>query len=207
MVHEEARFVEIARNSVLVPFGLRRSESYYFCPTMGEFFIEEKYHPPGEGNPSVGPFPRNLSVSLMTLEPRLALPMVNLLQYAVLAPPEEGALASVKRAAFDTVEAVASAYHKVVNIVGSPYPVFVVFAPRKTFFHHNRLIMKDATGHLLPLAYGNFLHGCLATERLCVQHRLHAICGLLVREGRYLALSPLSLLVENRTGLKLIRIT
>jgi hypothetical protein len=204
---EDVHLVEIARNSVLTPFKVRRSESYYFCTGTGELFIEEKYHLPGEGNPSVGPFPRSLRVNLMTIEPRLGLPAVSLLQYAVLPPPNEGDLLRIKTKAIGIVEAAVDLYKKVVGAAGSPYPVFVTFAPLKAQIHCDRLIMRDSDGDIIGLAYSSAPYGCLAAERICVRNHLHAVCGLLVREGKYMALSPLSLLIENGTGLKMMRIT
>ena len=204
---EEVHLIEIARNSVLTPFRVRRSESYYLCPGTGELFIEEKYHLPGEGNPSVGPFPRSLRVNLLTIEPRLGLPMVNLLQYAVLPPPNEGDLVRIKTMAVGSVEAAADLYGKVVAVVRSPYPVFVTFAPLRTQIHRDRLIMWDSDGDVIGLAYSSASYGCLAAEQICARNHLHAVCGLLVREGKHLAINPLSLLIENGGGLKMMRIT
>lgn len=203
---EDVYLIEIARNTVLTPFGIRRSESYYTNRATGELFIEEKYHDPGGGNPSVGPFPRALHVNLMTIEPRLQPPAVNLLQYSVRPPPNEGDLLKIKTKAIDSVEAALNFYKQTVSVVRSPYPVFVTLAPLKTEFYNERLIMRDSEDDIIGLAYSSSPHGCLSVEKICSENHLHAICGLLVIESRYLAVNPLSLLIENGTGLKMMRI-
>jgi len=203
---EDAFLLEIARNSVPTPFGIRRSESYYMAPGTGAIFVEEKYHPPGGGNPSVGPFPKALHVNLMTIEPRLQPPSIELLQYSVRPPPHEGELLKIKTMALAEVEVALAFYKQVVEAVRSPYPVFVAFRPTTTRLVDGRLVMADSDGDLLGLAYGTAPHGCLAVEALCAQNQLHAICGFLVMEERVLALSPLSLLIENGGGLTMTRI-
>jgi len=203
---EDLHLLEVARNSVLTPFNVRRNESYYMNPTSGDLFVEEKYQKPGGGNPSVGPFPKLLHVNLMTVEPRLQPPSLNLLQYSVRPPPNEGDLAKIKTMALSTVEAALGIYSHILNVVRSPYPVFVTFRPLKTQIVDERLIMWDSEGDALGLAYTSSPHGCLAVEAVCANNHLHAMAGLLVREGKCLAINPLSLLVENGGGLRLERI-
>ena len=203
---EDVYLIEIARNSVLTPFEMRRSESFYMNTESGHLYIEEKYLRPGGGNPSVGPFPRLMHVNLMTVEPRLQPPCVNLMQYSVLPPPSEGELLKIKKLAGLTVDEAIRLYMKVVRIAGAPYPVFFTFAPLKTRIRGGRLIMWDSEGAMLGLAYCSAPYGCMAAREICESNQLHAICGMLVREGRYLAINPFSLLIEDSSGLNMIRI-
>jgi hypothetical protein len=203
---EDLLLMEIARNSVLTPFNVRRNESYYMNPSTGDLFVEERYQKPGGGNPSVGPFPKSLHVNLMTVEPRLQPPSLNLLQYSVRPPPGEGDLARIKSMALSTVESALSLYSHIVRVVRSPYPVFVTFSPLRTQMVDDRLIMWDTEGDALGLAYSSSPYGCLSVEAVCANNHLHAVAGLLVMEGRCLAINPLSLLVENGGGLRLERI-
>jgi hypothetical protein len=203
---EDLHLMEIARNSVLTPFNVRRNESYYMNPFTGDLFVEERYQKPGGGNPSVGPFPKSLHVNLMTVEPRLQPPSLNLLQYSVRPSPGEGDLARIKTMALSTVESALGIYSHIVEVVRSPYPVFVTFQPLRTQMVDDRLIMWDTEGDALGLAYASSPYGCLSVEAVCANNHLHAMAGLLVREGKCLAINPLALLVENGGGLRLERI-
>lgn len=204
---QEIRLIEVARNSVLTPFGIRRSESFYLSPSDGEIFMEEKYHPVAEGNPSIGPFPRNLWVNLMAVEDGPWLKFVRILQYSVLKPLSDADFARIKTFALPSVEECIKLYKSTVEKAGSPYPVFIIFAPIKVSFSEGKLIMQDHEENVLGLAYLSSPDNSSAVEKICRTKKLHAISGMLIREGRFIVLSPMSVLIEDESGLKIIRIT
>lgn len=204
---EDFFLIELARSSVRTPFNKRRTESYYMEQSTGQLFVEEQYQRPGVSNLKIGPFPRILHVNLAIVIPRPQPQGIKLLQYSIHTPPKETHFLRVRNMAIRTLATARQTYKKTVNLVKTPYPVFVAFAPASTELKDKApLIMHDGEGESIGLAYTSSRYTCASMENICADAKLHVVCGFILREGPSLAINPISCIVEKPDGFHLIRL-
>ncbi len=204
---EDMTLVEMARSSTLTPFGLRRNRAYYLDTYTGRTFVEHTSEGTDEVSvPTVGPFPRRIHAGLMIVTPGLGPSPVRLLQYVIMPPPGENELLKIKKSALTTVAQLRAALRQTTAAALAPCPSFVAFAPARVLRVGNQAVVADADGGRLSLAYRSRPPVCDALASMAGTMRIHCVTGHVVWTGYEVALDPLSVLLENGSGLGLLRL-
>jgi hypothetical protein len=204
---EDVLLLEVARNTVLTPFGLRRNKAYYLDLLSGQMHVEQSHEQPGDArNPSVGPFPRRVHAGLMMVTPGIPPAPIRLLQYVILPPPGETDLLKLKTASVSSVQEAFDVLGRAVKTVQSPYPAFVSFSPARVLSSGSLAALADGEGSVLRLAYRVDEYACRSLALMAATNRIHCVAGMMVWTGHEVALNPLSVLLEHQRGLSLVRL-
>ncbi len=204
---EDVLLLEVARNTSLTPFGLRRNKAYYLDLLSGKMRVEQSHERPGDArNPSVGPFPRRVHAGLMMITPGIPPAPIRLLQYVILPPPGEADLLKLKTASVSSAAEAFDLLKKAVKTVQAPYPAFVSFSPARVLARGGLAALADGEGAILRLAYRVDEHACRSLALMAATRRIHCVAGMLVWTGHEVALNPLSVLLEHARGLSLVRL-
>lgn len=204
---EDVLLLEVARNTVLTPFGLRRNKAYYLDLLSGQMHVEQSHEQPGDArNPSVGPFPRRVHAGLMMVTPGIPPAPIRLLQYVILPPPGEAELLKLKKASLSSAAEAFDVLKRAVKTVQAPYPAFVSFSPARVLASGGLAALADGEGSILRLAYRVDEHACRSLALMATTNRIHCVAGMLLWTGHEVALNPLSVLLEHARGLSLVRL-
>ncbi|MBW2260870.1 MAG: hypothetical protein JRG91_02770 [Deltaproteobacteria bacterium] len=204
---EDVLLLEVARNTVLTPFGLRRNKAYYLDLLSGQMHVEQSHEQPGDArNPSVGPFPRRVHAGLMMITPGIPPAPIRLLQYVILPPPGEADLLKLKKASISSASEAFDVLKRTVKTVQAPYPAFVSFSPARVLASGGLAALADGEGSILRLAYRVDEYACRSLALMAATNRIHCVVGMLVWTGHEVAINPLSLLLEHSRGLSLVRL-
>jgi len=204
---EDVLLLEVARNTTLTPFGLRRNRAYYLDLLSGQMHVEQSHEQPGDArNPSVGPFPRRVHAGLMMITPGIAPAPVRLLQYVILPPPGEADLLKLKTASVSSAAEAFDVLRQAVKTVQAPYPAFVSFSPARVLASGGLAALADGEGAILRLAYRVDEYACRSLALMAATRRIHCVAGMLLWTGHEVALYPLSVLLEHARGLSLVRL-
>jgi hypothetical protein len=204
---EDVLLLEVARNTVLTPFGLRRNKAYYLDLLGGGMHVEQSHEKPGDAlNPSVGPFPRRVHAGLMVITPGIPPAPIRLLQYVILPPPGENDLLKLKKASLASVRETFVVLKRLVKMAKAPYPAFVSFAPARVLVSSGMAALEDGDSEVLRLAHRVDPYACRSLARMALRDRIHCVSGMMVWTGHEVALNPLSVLLEHGRGLSLVRL-
>jgi hypothetical protein len=204
---EDCLLLEVARNTVLTPFGLRRNKAWFLDLLAERTYVEQSHERPGDAlNPSVGPFPRRIHAGLMMIMPGIPPVPVRLLQYVILPPPGENDLLKLKKAALSSAREAFLTLKRTIKMVHAPYPSFISFAPARVLVEGGMAALADGEGGILRLAHRVDGYACRSVARMALADRIHCVMGMVVWTGHEVALNPLSVLLEHSRGLSLVRL-
>lgn len=195
---EEVKLLEVARSSQRTPFGDRRDVSYFLDLDADVLYLELAASSPGSvpAALSEGPFPKRLLGNLATVDAGPSPRRIRLLQYSVAGFPSDADLDHLLACCTTEVSTLYAAVRDSHAIGEEVRDHLVLFAPEQVLAAPSGVVLCDRAGALLPLARGINPALCATVDLLARQGSLLAVAGHLVVGASFVALLPLTALVE-----------
>lgn len=206
---EEVRLLEIARRTQRTPFGDRRDVSFFLDLDDREIYRELGSAAPGNVPKSLsdGPFPKRLLGNLVAVESGPKPRRIRLLQFASAGFATEGDLNALIASAETDVSALYDLFKSSAEETPEGFDPLVVFAPDIVKSCSNGVVFLDDHGGILPLNRSIKPMLSETVDLLAQRGSIQAIVGNLSITAEFLALLPLTVLVELNGQRSLRRLT